>query len=129
MFQNWLASPLCYIDGHGASYFLNGSISVTSNFTFKMRNMKLSESTLAAGTFFDIDGPAEFQNVDFDSNAPTVLRTTTNAEHNISFENCTFTSNETRGIVDVKGPMLGNILEEKRADFCYEKGPKKSRIC
>ena len=117
MFQNWLASPLSYIDGHGASYFLNGSISVTSNFTFKMRNMKLSESTLAAGTFFDIDGPAEFQNVDFDSNAPTVLKTTTNAEHNISFENCTFTSNETRGIVDVKGPMLGNILEEKRADF------------
>ena len=117
MFQNWLASPLSYIDGHGASYFLNGSISVTSNFTFKMRNMKLSESTLVAGTFFDIDGPAEFQNVDFDSNAPTVLKTTTNAEHNISFENCTFTSDETRGIVDVKGPMLGNILEEKRADF------------
>ena len=117
MFQNWLASPLCYIDGHGASYFLNGNISVTSNFTFKMRNMKLSESTLAAGTFFDIDGPAEFQNVDFDSNAPTVLKTTTNAEHNISFENCTFTSDATRGIVDVKGPMLGNILEEKRADF------------
>jgi len=32
-------------------------------------------------------------------------------------ENCTFTSDTTRGIVDVKGPMLGNVLEEKRADF------------
>jgi len=82
-----------------------------------MRNIKLSESTLAAGTFFDIDGPAEFQNVDFDSNAPTVLKTTTNAEHNISFENCTFTSDTTRGIVDVRGPNLGDALAEKRADF------------
>ena len=117
IFDNWIFASLCYIDGHGATYFLNGNISVTTNQTFKMRNIKLSDSTLSIGTFFDIDGPAEFQNVDFDSNAPTVLKTTTTAEHNISFENCTFKSDTTRGIVDVKGPMLGNILEEKRADF------------
>jgi len=117
MFQNWLASPLCYIDGHGASYFLNGSVSVTTNFPFKMKNIKLSESTLVAGTFFDIDGPAEFQNVDFDSNAPTVLKTTTNAAHDVSFENCTFTSDATRGIIDVKGPNTGQATVQKRADF------------
>jgi hypothetical protein len=80
------------IDGGGLTYRFDSSITYSGAGILKISNMDFTNTVLASGVFFNMNGRCEFDNVSISCIAPTMLSNNASTDVDNTFKNCYFYS-------------------------------------